>query len=76
MHWQMNNITNIVIILIKIPYLRKMQVVLSLFRIKSEERKVRATQGIPLSNGKGFRNENLSYGLVQQKIYRPDFTSG
>ncbi|KQM66039.1 hypothetical protein ASE74_09110 [Pedobacter sp. Leaf216] len=50
-----------------------MQVVLSLFRIKPEERKVRATQGIPLSNGKGFRNENLNYGLVQQKIYRPDF---
>ena len=48
-----------------------MQVVLSLFRVKSGERKVRATQGISLSNGKGFRNENLNYGLVQQKIYHP-----
>ena len=54
----------------KTPSLRKMQVVLSLSRVKSRERKVRATQGISLSNGKGFRNENLNYGLVQQKIYR------
>ena len=60
----------------KTSSLRKMQVVLSLSRVKSRERKVRATQGISLSNGKGFRNENLNYGLVQQKIYRPDFTSG
>ncbi|SFA37904.1 hypothetical protein SAMN04488511_10160 [Pedobacter suwonensis] len=73
MHSLMNSIMTIVI---KNPSLRKMQVVLSLFRIKSEERKVRATQGIPLSNGKGFRNENLDHGLVQQKIYRPGFTSG
>lgn len=76
MHSQMNSIITIVIIWIKTPSLRKMQVILSLSRVKSRERKVRATQGISLSNGKGFRNENLNYGLVQQKIYRPDFTSG